>query len=288
MAKPLRPKRGTTAKNDAFVGLASEITVDTEKHSIRVHDGVTAGGHALATDADLAAVRVAAENAQSSANGAQSSANGAQSSANEAQSAADAAQAAANAAQATADACLPLAGGTMTGNVYVTGRQFWLAHVSGETQYRTVIQGATGWSDGASVYLHGKDYADDATNKGVFQIRASDGTNGHTLLGKPDGTMTWGGFDVVISAAKTLANNGYVKFSNGLIVQWGYTGSGTSGTVTFPTAFSSGSSYRMSVQAYAGDYNDNNPEVKISDRSGTGFSWQRKSGKTNDWIAIGF
>ena len=45
MAKPLRPKRGTTAKNDAFVGLASEITVDTEKHSIRVHDGVTAGGH---------------------------------------------------------------------------------------------------------------------------------------------------------------------------------------------------------------------------------------------------
>ena len=50
MAKPLRPKRGTTAKNDAFVGLASEITVDTEKHSIRVHDGVTAGGHEILPD----------------------------------------------------------------------------------------------------------------------------------------------------------------------------------------------------------------------------------------------
>ena len=47
MAKPLRPKRGTTAKNDAFTGLASEITIDTEKHSIRVHDGVTAGGHEI-------------------------------------------------------------------------------------------------------------------------------------------------------------------------------------------------------------------------------------------------
>lgn len=47
MAKPLRPKRGTTAKNDVFVGLASEITIDTDKHSIRVHDGVTAGGHEL-------------------------------------------------------------------------------------------------------------------------------------------------------------------------------------------------------------------------------------------------
>lgn len=44
MAKPLRPKRGTTAKNDAFTGLANEITLDTEKHSIRIHDGVTAGG----------------------------------------------------------------------------------------------------------------------------------------------------------------------------------------------------------------------------------------------------
>lgn len=47
MSKPLRPKRGTTAKNDVFVGLASEITIDTQKHSIRVHDGVTAGGHEI-------------------------------------------------------------------------------------------------------------------------------------------------------------------------------------------------------------------------------------------------
>lgn len=47
MAKPLRPKRGTTAKNDAFVGLASEITIDTDKHSIRVHDGITVGGHEI-------------------------------------------------------------------------------------------------------------------------------------------------------------------------------------------------------------------------------------------------
>ena len=44
MAKPLRPKRGNAAKNDVFVGMVGEITVDTEKHNIRVHDGVTAGG----------------------------------------------------------------------------------------------------------------------------------------------------------------------------------------------------------------------------------------------------
>ena len=44
MAKPFRPKRGTTAKNDAFVGLQYEITLDKDKSSLRVHDGVTAGG----------------------------------------------------------------------------------------------------------------------------------------------------------------------------------------------------------------------------------------------------
>ena len=44
MAKPFRPKRGTTAKNDAFVGLQYEITLDKDKSSLRVHDGLTAGG----------------------------------------------------------------------------------------------------------------------------------------------------------------------------------------------------------------------------------------------------
>ena len=52
MSKPLRPKRGTTAENDAFTGLAYEVTLDTEKHRLRTHDGVTAGGyeHALVRD----------------------------------------------------------------------------------------------------------------------------------------------------------------------------------------------------------------------------------------------
>lgn len=44
MAKPFRPKRGTTAQNNAFTGLEHEITLDKDKGSLRVHDGVTAGG----------------------------------------------------------------------------------------------------------------------------------------------------------------------------------------------------------------------------------------------------
>jgi glutathione peroxidase-family protein len=47
MAKPFRPKRGTTAENNAFIGLPYEVTLDTERHSLRVHDGVTAGGREI-------------------------------------------------------------------------------------------------------------------------------------------------------------------------------------------------------------------------------------------------
>lgn len=56
MTQTFRPLRGNTAKNDAYKGLEGEITVDTEDHTIRVHDGVTRGGHALATAAAVTGV----------------------------------------------------------------------------------------------------------------------------------------------------------------------------------------------------------------------------------------
>lgn len=37
--------RGTTDENDAYTGKEGELTYDTEKEQIRVHDGSTAGGH---------------------------------------------------------------------------------------------------------------------------------------------------------------------------------------------------------------------------------------------------
>ena len=50
MAKILKFKRGNTAKNNAYTGSAGELTVDTTKKTVVVHDGVTAGGSVLATD----------------------------------------------------------------------------------------------------------------------------------------------------------------------------------------------------------------------------------------------
>ena len=47
----LQLRRGTTAEHSSFTGAVGEITVDTTKDSVVVHDGATAGGIPLATEA---------------------------------------------------------------------------------------------------------------------------------------------------------------------------------------------------------------------------------------------
>ena len=53
VATQVKRRRGTTAENDAFTGAEGEIVVDTQKHTLRVHDGETQGGFEMATQADL-------------------------------------------------------------------------------------------------------------------------------------------------------------------------------------------------------------------------------------------
>lgn len=56
MAKVLQLRRGTTAQNDAFTGAVGEVTVDTTKKTLRLHDGSTAGGKEIVGKSDLATV----------------------------------------------------------------------------------------------------------------------------------------------------------------------------------------------------------------------------------------
>ena len=44
MSKQVRFRRGTTAQHSTFTGAEAEITVDTTKNQVVVHDGATAGG----------------------------------------------------------------------------------------------------------------------------------------------------------------------------------------------------------------------------------------------------
>ena len=48
--------RGTGAQNDNYTGAEGELTVDTSKNTVRVHDGSTKGGHAVLTTAEVEGV----------------------------------------------------------------------------------------------------------------------------------------------------------------------------------------------------------------------------------------
>jgi hypothetical protein len=55
MARQVQLRRGTTAEHSTFTGAVGEVTVDTDKDVVVVHDGSTAGGFPLLKPADLTA-----------------------------------------------------------------------------------------------------------------------------------------------------------------------------------------------------------------------------------------
>lgn len=53
MARQIQIRRGTTLENDNFTGAIGEITMDTDAKTLRVHDGETPGGVALAKESEI-------------------------------------------------------------------------------------------------------------------------------------------------------------------------------------------------------------------------------------------
>ena len=52
MAIQIQLRQGTTTEHDTFTGAVGEVTVDTTKDTLVVHDGVTVGGHPVAARAN--------------------------------------------------------------------------------------------------------------------------------------------------------------------------------------------------------------------------------------------
>lgn len=50
MSTQVQRRRGTTAQHSTFTGAVGELTVDTDKKTVVVHDGATAGGTPLAKE----------------------------------------------------------------------------------------------------------------------------------------------------------------------------------------------------------------------------------------------
>lgn len=53
MATEVRLRRGTALEHETFTGVSGEVTVDTTNTRLRVHDGVTPGGHVIAKQEDV-------------------------------------------------------------------------------------------------------------------------------------------------------------------------------------------------------------------------------------------
>jgi len=55
MSTQIQRRRGTTSEHSSFTGAAGEITIDSTKNTVVVHDGSTQGGIPLAKESALAA-----------------------------------------------------------------------------------------------------------------------------------------------------------------------------------------------------------------------------------------
>lgn len=160
MSDIMRPRYGTKAENDGYIGLDGEISIDRETQHLRIHDGVTAGGAKVVANQDeVEAVRVAAESAQ-----------------------------------ATAEAALPKTGGEMSGAIVSTNGEV----IRGSHDYGNVtIRGGTAFKKGSQINAFGKDHPD---KPGWLEIYASNEAVTKTAVFKPDGTFAWDGKNVITSA----------------------------------------------------------------------------------------
>jgi hypothetical protein len=117
--------------------------------------------------------------------------------------------------------------------------------------------GGTNGDNGAYLNLYGINYSKDSAN-GSFTLAAHDGTNPTRLVGKPNGTLTWGGKPVESVVASSFgSSSSYIQYASGLIIQWGSVSAGDAGnivtSVTFPKAFSNTNYRVMLTHVYAKD-----------------------------------
>lgn len=99
------------------------------------------------------------------------------------------------------DDYLPLRGGTMVGKI-VSSSQGTFG--GSDDTLRLHFSGGRTYETGAYLILSGKDTEID---KGEFYLGANNGTSKSELQGKPDGTLTWDGDNVITSAGGRFTGN---------------------------------------------------------------------------------
>jgi hypothetical protein len=98
---------------------------------------------------------------------------------------------------------LPLSGGTITGNLVIKG-SICACKEKENNGYLLIGAGST-WNDASSLILYSHTYTDNSSWCGSFALRSiSSDKVIKDLIGRPDGTLTWCGNDVITSAGGTM------------------------------------------------------------------------------------
>ena len=181
MATQVQRRRGTTTEHASFTGAEGELTVDTTKDTVVVHDGATAGGQPLAREDldNVSSTDVTAKVAAGTTSAAgkvqlEDSTTSTSTTTAATPNSVKAAKDAADAAQTTADAALPAVGGTITTNLTIEGD----LTVNGTT---TTIDTETLLVKDKNIEMGVVDTPTDITADG----------GGITLKGTTDKTITW-------------------------------------------------------------------------------------------------
>jgi hypothetical protein len=68
MSTQVQLRRGNTVQTSAFTGAVAEVTVDTDKETLVIHDGTTAGGFPLARESSVSSNAIFSQAAFNQAN----------------------------------------------------------------------------------------------------------------------------------------------------------------------------------------------------------------------------
>ena len=188
MATAIQRRRGTTSQHSSFTGLAGEITIDTTKNTIVVHDGSTAGGIPLAKSSEVSALGGADITDVVAGSGLTGGAT-------------------------SGSATISLNYGNLAGSLIPSAN---ITHDLGSLtkQWRDIYVGP------GSLYVNGTKVLED--NSGTIQFTADNNQNISILTtGSGDLELTSGGSiqlksDIAITASKTISSTGGVKFASNI------------------------------------------------------------------------
>nr|DAJ79893.1 MAG TPA: hypothetical protein [Bacteriophage sp.] len=144
------------------------------------------------------------------------------------------------------DGKLSTSGGTMTGDISFSRGAKAIANAQNKggkvevgSDGAALLSNKDDFEGGATLLLRSSTYPND--QKGCFYlISALSASQRYNLVGTPDGTLTWGGKNVLTIVAESYeANSWYRKYSDGWIEQGGrFDFSNTRASTTFLHAFS--------------------------------------------------